>query len=76
MMWRRCTKIAGHFEARSSHLKSVNSRALSQAKMEAISHNNAVWKHIEQSQQQSKRKLDVNSKLFFSDENFKVQKTE
>jgi len=41
--------------------------------MEAISHNNAVWQCIEQSQQQSKRKMD-DMKPSFKKENFKLQK--
>jgi hypothetical protein len=39
-----------------------------------MSHNNAVWKCIEQSQQQSKRKSDDEKPSF--KESFKVQKTE
>jgi hypothetical protein len=45
-----------------------------EAKMEAMSHNNAVRKCIEQSQQQSKRKSDDEKPSF--KESFKVQETE
>ena len=67
-------QIAGNFESRASRLKSANNRAFAQAKMEAMSHNNAVRKCIEQSQQQSKRKSDDEKPSF--KESFKVQKTE
>jgi hypothetical protein len=67
-------QIAGNFESRASRLKSANNRSFTQAKMEAMSHNNAVRKCIEQSQQQSKRKSDDEKPSF--KESFKVQKTE
>jgi len=69
-------QIAGNYESRvSRRLKSATNRAFAQAKMEAISHNNAVWQCVEQSQQQSKRKKDEMMPSF-KKENFKLQKTE
>ena len=68
-------QIAGSFESRVARLKSATNRALAQAKMEAITHNNAVRKCLEQSQNQSKRKLD-DTKPSYKKENIKVQKTE
>ena len=62
----------GNFEARSSRLKS---RAVAQSKMEALSHNNLVQKHIQHSQQLSKRKLDVNNSTI-KKEKIKVLKAE
>jgi hypothetical protein len=55
-------QIAGRFEARSSSIKSHEMRALSHAKMEAVSHNKEMQMHIKQSQIQSKRKLSINKK--------------
>jgi hypothetical protein len=49
-------QVAGKFEARSSRLKSAMGRAVAQAKMEAMSHDNLVLQHM---QQLSKRKSDV-----------------
>jgi hypothetical protein len=40
-------QIAGNFEARSSRLKGALGRAVAQAKMEAMSHNNSVQKSIQ-----------------------------
>ena len=47
-------QIAGNYEARSSRLKSASGRAVAQAKMEAMSHNNSVQKTIQFSKQLSK----------------------
>jgi hypothetical protein len=66
-------QIAGNFEARSSRLKSATGRAVAQSKMEAMSHNNLVQKHMQHSQQLSKRKLDVNNSTI---KKIKVLKTE
>ena len=68
-------QIAGNFEARSSRLKSATGRAVAQTKMEAMSHNNLVQKHMQHSQQLSKRKLDVNNSTI-KKEKVKVLKTE
>ncbi len=68
-------QIAGNFEARSSRLKSATGRAVAQSKMEALSHNNLVQKHMQHSQQLSKRKLDVNNSTI-KKEKIKVLKTE
>ncbi len=54
-------QIAGDFEARFSRLKCATGRAVAQSKMEAMSHNNLVWRHMQLSQQLSKRKLDTSS---------------
>jgi hypothetical protein len=55
-------QIAGNYEARSSRLKSASGRAVAQAKMEAMSHNNSVQKSIQFSKQLSKRKIDNDEK--------------
>jgi hypothetical protein len=68
-------QISGNFESRVSRLKSGTNKAFAQAKMEAVSHNDAVRQHLEQSQRNSKRKLD-DKKSFNKKENNKVQKTE
>jgi hypothetical protein len=69
----RMHQVAGDFEARSSKLKSATGRAAAQSKMEAMSHNNLFWQHMQLSQQLSKRKLDVNS---IKKEEIKILKTE
>jgi hypothetical protein len=66
-------QIAGNFESRASRLKSVTNRAFAQAEMEAISHNNAVWQCVKQSQQQSKRKM-YEMKPSFKKENLNYKK--
>jgi hypothetical protein len=68
-------QIAGNFKSRVSRLKSATNRAFAQAKIEAVSHNNAVRQHLKRSQRISKRKLD-DKKPFYKKENNKVQKTE
>jgi len=55
-------QIVGNYEARSSRLKSASGRAVAQAKMEAMSHNNSVQKSIQLSKQLSKRKMDNDEK--------------
>jgi hypothetical protein len=65
-------QIAGRFESRVSRIKGANSRAVAQAKMEAVSINNNVTKHVETSQYLSKRKFE--KKDIASDENLPLIK--
>jgi hypothetical protein len=50
-------QIASWTESRVSRLKTANGRALAEAKIEAMSHNNLVKMHVEESQNLSKRNL-------------------
>jgi hypothetical protein len=50
-------QIAGRSESRVARLKSAANRALAEAKIEAISKNSLVKKHVERSKQVVKRKF-------------------
>ena len=57
-------QIAGQSESRVARLKSASSRALAEAKIEAISKNSLVKQHVEKLQQSTKRKFsDGKSRL-------------
>ena len=65
-------QIAGRFESRVSRIKGANSRAVAQEKMEAVSINNNVIKHVKTSQYLSKWKFE--KKDIASDENLPLIK--
>ncbi len=66
-------QIAGRFESWVSRIKGANSRVVAQAKMEAVSINNNVTKHVETSQYLPKRKFGE-KKDIATDENLPLIK--